>query len=86
MTDHKRRYDQTRAGAAHRRLYKLKSWAAARRAQFARQPLCERCLERGIVTPATVVNHRRPHRGNVGLFLDPDNHESACAPCHDRVI
>ena len=35
--------------AAYRRLYKLAAWRRAREAQLHRQPLCELCLERGIV-------------------------------------
>lgn len=69
-----------------RRLYKLSAWRTARAAQLARQPLCERCLTEGRVTAATVVNHRTPHKGDVGLFLDPGNHESLCAPCHDGPV
>jgi len=34
----------------------------------------------------TVVNHRRPHRGDWALFIDPRNHESVCKPCHDSAI
>ncbi|MDN3627161.1 hypothetical protein [Methylobacterium isbiliense] len=43
-------------------------------------------LARGEVVPASVVNHRRPHRGEWALFIDPENHESVCKPCHDREI
>jgi 5-methylcytosine-specific restriction protein A len=69
-----------------RALYKLPGWQRVREAQLARQPLCERCLERGIVTAANVVNHRRRHRGDQMLFFDPANHESCCKRCHDREI
>lgn len=70
----------------YRRWYGLKAWQQARQSQFARQPLCERCRAMGRVTPATVVNHRQPHKGNWKLFLDPANHESVCAPHHDGLI
>lgn len=72
--------------APWRRWYSLAVWSAARARQRAKQPLCERCLERGKVTPMTVVNHRTPHRGDWALFIDPANHESACKPCHDGEI
>lgn len=58
----------------------------AREQQLARQPLCERHLQRGEVEPATVVHHRVPHRGAWALFIDPSNHESACKACHDGEI
>lgn len=51
---------------------------------MARSPLCERCEAAGFVVPATVVNHRKPHKGDVDLFFDPGNHQSLCAPCHDQ--
>jgi 5-methylcytosine-specific restriction protein A len=35
---------------------------------------------------ATVVNHRKPHKGNWSLFIDATNHESTCKPCHDGPI
>lgn len=81
------RQDQRSPEAARwRAYYKTPAWRRAREAQLARQPLCERCLEAGRVTAATVVNHRRPHKGSWALFLDPGNHESCCKPHHDREI
>ena len=77
-----RAHDRKRGRAQPwRALYNLKAWEAARKAQFARQPLCERCEARGRVVAATVVNHRKPHKGDVELFFDPANNESTCKPC-----
>jgi 5-methylcytosine-specific restriction protein A len=33
-------------------------------------PLCQECLKKGIATPATVVDHIVPHRGDPKLFWD----------------
>lgn len=74
------------AAAAYRKLYKLAAWKHARTGQLQRQPLCELCAERHRTVAATVVNHRLPHKGDMGLFLDPANLQSACAPCHDGPI
>jgi 5-methylcytosine-specific restriction enzyme A len=74
------------AALAYRHLYKTAAWLAARAAQLRKQPLCERCLVRGLTVAATIVNHRIPHKGDWRLFIDPDNHESACKPCHDGLI
>jgi 5-methylcytosine-specific restriction protein A len=71
---------------AYRKWYGLKAWIYAREIQLAKQPLCERCKATGRITPATVVNHRQPHKGNWKLFIDPTNHESVCAPHHDGLI
>jgi 5-methylcytosine-specific restriction protein A len=38
------------------------------------------------VVLATVVNHRKPHKGDRSLFFDAGNHESTCKPCHDGPI
>jgi 5-methylcytosine-specific restriction endonuclease McrA len=54
--------------------------------QLSKQPLCERCEAKGRVEAATVVNHRKRHRGDLVLFFDPANHESTCKRCHDRDI
>lgn len=81
-----RRPHRSTEAQAYRKLYGLKAWKVAREVQLAYQPLCERCLQSEDVTPATVVNHRIPHRGNWELFIDPNNHESTCAPHHDSLI
>ncbi|MEO4000324.1 HNH endonuclease [Mesorhizobium sp. CAU 1732] len=72
--------------AAYHRWYGLKAWKVAREAQLSGQPLCERCLQSEDVTAAAVVNHRIPHKGDWGLFIDPGNHESICAPHHDSLV
>jgi 5-methylcytosine-specific restriction protein A len=33
---------------------------------------------------ADVVDHVQPHRGDVGLFLDPGNLAAMCSSCHSR--
>ena len=81
-----RRDQRSDAAKAYRRWYSTKVWQAARRAQIAAQPLCEPCLKRGRITPARVVNHRKPHKGDWALFIDPTNHQSVCKPCHDGPV
>jgi 5-methylcytosine-specific restriction endonuclease McrA len=41
-----------------------------------------RCYRCGV--EATVVDHLRPHQGDVGLFKQLDNHIPLCKPCHDQ--
>ena len=65
----------------HRKLYSLAAWRGphgARQAQLKRQPLCENCLKHGRITAATVVDHTVPHKGDIKIFLDPNNHQSLC--------
>ena len=71
---------------AWRKLYKSRAWTNGRLIFLASNPLCERCLNAGRTTAATVVNHRTPHKGDVVLFFDQDNWEATCKPCHDRDI
>lgn len=48
-----------------------------------RHPLCRLCEEQGKVTPATVVDHIIPHKGDQALFWDTTNWQSLCKTCHD---
>ena len=65
--------------------YGLKVWTDdLRPAQLMRQPFCRACLEAGIRTRATVVDHIVPFRGDWQLFVDPNNHQSLCKRHHDQ--
>ena len=57
-------------------------WQRRRRVQLAERPLCKFCADRGVVTPATVVDHVEPHRGNWNLFVLGEL-QSLCKACHD---
>lgn len=79
----RRRVDRER-GSAHRRGYD-KRWRKARKDFLQEHPLCElECAREGRLTPATVVDHKIPHRGDDRLFWDRANWQAACKPCHDR--
>jgi 5-methylcytosine-specific restriction endonuclease McrA len=68
-----------------RKWFGTKAWAIKRRAQLDLQPLCQRCLKAGVVTPATVANHIIAHRGDPVLFWQGEL-ESVCASCHSSII
>lgn len=59
-------------------------WRKARRRFLAVNPLCAACLKRGVLTPATVVDHIVPHRGDQRLFWDQKNWQPLCKQCHDQ--
>lgn len=70
--------------------YKSKSWEGTRRAYFQHAGgLCERCLERGKVTPGRIVHHKiKLTRSNVSdpnISLSFDNLQLLCAACHAEV-
>ncbi|MCV0371087.1 HNH endonuclease signature motif containing protein [Filomicrobium sp.] len=71
---------------AYRRMYKDKRWrgkGGIRDRRLAEEPLCRECRKRGHLTPATVVDHLKEHKGDPLLFFDYDNTQSLCSPCHD---
>ena len=70
-------------GNATARGYDAK-WREARRLFLQRNPLCQNCLKNGKLTPATVVDHIVPHRGDQLLFWDHGNWQALCKACHDR--
>jgi 5-methylcytosine-specific restriction protein A len=68
----------------HHHLYNLAAWKRARAHQLRLVPVCRMCKELGLVALASVVDHVTPHRGDLDKFLDSDNLQSLCKPCHDR--
>lgn len=63
--------------------YDTQAWQRKRKAQLARQPLCEDCLKVGRYTSATVAHHIVKHNGDPDLFWNGEL-ASVCAPCHNR--
>ena len=76
-----RGYD-TRRGSTAERGYGGR-WQRAREAHLRHYPLCVNCLRNGRTEPGTVVDHIKPHRGDMKLFWDSSNWQSLCQPCHD---
>lgn len=76
--------------AAWRALYDLPIWRnQLRPQQLLREPFCQASdcdalRETGRPALATVVDHIRPHRGDLALFSAPENLQSLCKRCHDR--
>lgn len=69
--------------SAWHHLYNSKRWHRLRWHQLRREPLCKLCQALGKVTAASVVDHRKPHKGDEALFFDESNLDSLCKPCHD---
>lgn len=59
-------------------------WQRARLAFLLDNPLCVMCKARGQVTAACVVDHVKPHRGDMLIFWDRSQWQALCKPCHDR--
>ena len=56
-------------------------WERFRASFLAANPLCEFCLPRGEIRPATVVDHDLPHRGDLELFWN-NTFTALCAKHH----
>jgi 5-methylcytosine-specific restriction protein A len=60
-------------------------WQKARATWLARPEnvLCRFCKAQGRITPAILIDHVIPHRGDQKLFWDTTNWQPLCKPCHD---
>lgn len=76
------RYEENRPW---RYLYNSAAWKIGRARHLRANPLCEFCkIEKPPrYTPATVVDHRIPHKGSHALFFAETNWQSLCKPHHD---
>lgn len=59
-----------------------RTWEKLRAMHLAEEPYCRRCGERGIVTPADMVDHVVTIDEDPTRRLDPANLQSLCDPCH----
>jgi 5-methylcytosine-specific restriction protein A len=76
--------DRQRRGSAAERGYGSR-WQRARVVFLGANPLCAPCSRKTPpqITPATVVDHIRDHKGDQLLFWDEKNWQPSCQPCHD---
>lgn len=79
--EQERLYDRARGSAAARG-YDSR-WRKARLGFLRQNPLCVHCQAEGRITPATVVDHIIPHKGDQDLFWDRDNWQALCKQHHD---
>jgi 5-methylcytosine-specific restriction enzyme A len=62
-------------------LYDSARWKRMRTHQLQLPPLCKYWAELGRVTPATIVDHVEPHKGDVNKYW-LGQLQSLCDPCH----
>lgn len=70
--------------------YNSKAWKDTRRNyKQSVGGLCERCLERGIITPADIVHHKTPlteqNISDLSISLGWENLQALCRKCHGEV-
>lgn len=64
--------------------YQTAFWRSTRATQLSRQPLCQACLSRGVVTPAKHVDHLFPWRKIGGHAFKHNVFQSLCHECHSH--
>ena len=80
----RRKQSDQRRGSSTERGYNYK-WRKARLLFLKLNPLCVHCRdEEDRVTPATVVDHITPHKGDKQLFWDTKNWQPLCKRHHDK--
>lgn len=68
------------------RFYVTAAWKQLRRERLAKDNyLCQRCLKRKRIVPATTVHHIKPVKDYPELALVIDNLISLCNTCHGQV-
>lgn len=73
-----------------RKIYNTERWRKLRRWKFINNPLCEKCLENGIVTPAEDVHHIVSFMSTddpvqrIFLAYDYNNLKCLCKKCHQK--
>ena len=60
-------------------LYQSARWRNERKDFLKSHPYCYVCG-----APAKIVDHIRPHRGDIDLFYDESNWQPMCWQCHSR--
>ena len=80
--DHRPKSVRMESEAWHH-LYNRPDWKHGRAEFLAANPWCIECAKDGRRTRATVVDHIRPHRGAIELFLARSNWQPMCKKHHD---
>jgi 5-methylcytosine-specific restriction endonuclease McrA len=68
-----------------KRWYDSVRWRKASKSFLNRNPLCVFCAHFGRDTAATIVDHKKPHKGDYELFWNQDNWQGLCASCHSGI-
>lgn len=68
--------------------YKSKRWQKLRQLKLNTNPLCERCLKKGIYNAAEIIHHKEyindKNYNDDNVFFNIDNLESLCRKCHNE--
>lgn len=59
-------------------------WRKASKEFLKKHPLCVHCEREARLTPATEVDHIKPHGGDRKLFWNKNNWQPLCKSCHSK--
>lgn len=77
-------YDKHSRDKESKSFYDSSQWQKCRGVVLQRDNyLCQCCLEKGVLTAASTVHHKKDLRLNRELALDADNLISVCNECHN---
>jgi 5-methylcytosine-specific restriction endonuclease McrA len=63
--------------------YQSQQWRRVRKTYLEAHPLCVECQAKGVITPATIVDHIKPI--NIGgARFDFNNLQGLCDSCHNK--
>jgi 5-methylcytosine-specific restriction enzyme A len=66
--------------------YNSSTWRLARKRVLTRDHyLCQRCLQKDVLTPAEIVHHIHHLQDHPEQALDESNLQSVCARCHNQL-
>jgi 5-methylcytosine-specific restriction protein A len=71
--------------AAYQKVYNTRRWKRLRRLKLQNNPICEKCWERGRVTPTEEIHHIVPFAQDMELAYDYDNLIALCIECHKEM-
>lgn len=83
-TNRHREYDRHARDQNAKAFYGSRAWKALRKVKLAADPLCEDCLEKGLLVPAAIADHIEPISVRPDLALAQENLGSKCWSCHSR--
>ncbi|KAA6338638.1 hypothetical protein EZS27_013381 [termite gut metagenome] len=72
-------------------IYNTPQWKRLRNAKYIENPLCERCLEKGIIKPAEHIHHiisfmqTDNQLRRLELAFDYSNLQALCTDCHNEI-
>lgn len=75
---------RTEERIAFNAMYQTRHWKQVRTSQLSKQPLCQSCLTRGIVTPAKHVDHLFPWSWIGEQAFYRNIFQSLCHECHSH--